>query len=49
MSSFYCLNEYKGPRPPTERSEEKRKFDMDLAIMATVLLDLQPINQVNRY
>ena len=35
--------------PPMGTSKEKRKLDMDAAIMATVLLDLQPINQVNMY
>ena len=28
---------------------EARKYQVDSAIMATVILDLQPFNQVNRY
>ena len=28
---------------------ETRKYQIDSAIMATVILDLQPFNQVNRY
>jgi hypothetical protein len=37
----------KGPNVAT--SAEQRKRDVDGTIMATVILDLQPINQVNRY
>ena len=28
---------------------ESRKYQIDSAIMSTVILDLQPFNQVNRY
>ena len=34
--------------PAIATTKEKRKFDLDAAIMATVILDLQPISQVNR-
>ena len=28
---------------------EQRKYTVDAAIMSTIILDLQPFNQVNRY
>ena len=34
---------------PGASAVAKRKADLDRAVMASVLIDLQPVNQVNRY